>query len=245
MSANGPGTHDDLEPLVRSIFFYNQHPHLQTTVGLHFFEPRYRILVQRALQEPRRRHSFVFLPNFEDYQASHGDIGYLATIIAHRYVPTANPDELPSADIKIHFDCRVLIHFQWVESDTGGLAECVCVPLEPRFSDPLNDFAPLPSNAQLSAWRDTDWPAELGGGARVLRASTHGHPGGPASCHWLLHAHGRAAAEAAAARLHEEQVTLGSRLANPNPNPYPDPNPNRNPNPNPNPDPTLTLTPNP
>ena len=125
---------------------------LQSTVGLHFFEPRYRILVQRALQEPRRQRSFVFLPNFEDYQASHGDIGYLATIIAHRYCPTGDPNELPSADIKIHFGCRVLIHFHWVESDTGGLAECVCVPLEPRFADPMNDIAPLSSSAQISAW---------------------------------------------------------------------------------------------
>ena len=29
---------------VRSIFFYNSHPQLNTTVGLHFFEPRYRRL---------------------------------------------------------------------------------------------------------------------------------------------------------------------------------------------------------
>ena len=151
MSADEPDKHDGPEPLVRSIFFYNQHPQLQSTVGLHFFEPRYRILVQRALQEPRRQRSFVFLPNFEDYQASHGDIGYLATIIAHRYCPTGDPNELPSADIKIHFGCRVLIHFHWVESDTGGLAECVCVPLEPRFADPMNDIAPLPSSAQISA----------------------------------------------------------------------------------------------
>ena len=63
-SADGPAA------LVRSIFFYNSHPHLRTTAGMHFFEPRYRILVQRALQEPRRQRSFVFLPNFEDYQAS-------------------------------------------------------------------------------------------------------------------------------------------------------------------------------
>ena len=109
----------------------------------------YVLVYGGALQEPRRQRSFVFLPNFEDYQASHGDIGYLATIIAHRYCPTGDPNELPSADIKIHFGCRVLIHFHWVESDTGGLAECVCVPLEPRFADPMNDIAPLPSSALL------------------------------------------------------------------------------------------------
>ena len=51
MSTDDPDTHDGPEPLVRSIFFYNQHPQLQSTVGLHFFEPRYRILVQRALQD--------------------------------------------------------------------------------------------------------------------------------------------------------------------------------------------------
>ena len=32
MSADDPDTHDGPEPLVRSIFFYNQHPQLQSTV---------------------------------------------------------------------------------------------------------------------------------------------------------------------------------------------------------------------
>ena len=43
--------------MVRSVFFYNSIPELQQESGLHFFEPRYRLLVRRALtEEVRRRH---------------------------------------------------------------------------------------------------------------------------------------------------------------------------------------------
>ena len=196
--------------LIRSVFFYNSHPQLHSTAGLHFFEPRYRLLVLRAMQEPQRQKSFVFLPNFEDYQASHGDIGYLATIIGHRPVPTANPNELPRADVQLRFDCRVLVLFQWVESSTSGLSECVCVPVDPRLE---LDEPPPPSNADLQAWQNTDWPGALPG-CRVLRASTHGHPGGPAACHWLLHAHSEREAAAAATRLGEHPAgpSLARRL---------------------------------
>ena len=84
--------------MIRSIFYYNTCPQLGATVGLHFFEPRYRVLVQRAMHEPQRARSFVFLPNYSDYQAAHGDLGYLATIVA--FQPHApNPNELPRADV--------------------------------------------------------------------------------------------------------------------------------------------------
>ena len=36
---------------VRSVFFYNSMPDLGDSAGFHFFEPRYRRLVQRALNE--------------------------------------------------------------------------------------------------------------------------------------------------------------------------------------------------
>ena len=86
------------QAMLRSIFYYNTCPQLDATVGLHFFEPRYRILVQRAMNDPQRARSFVFLPNYSDYQAAHGDLGYLATIVA--FQPHApNPNELPRADV--------------------------------------------------------------------------------------------------------------------------------------------------
>lgn len=53
-------------PLVRSVFFYNSYPMIGSHFGLHFFEPRYRLLVQRLLHEDNREKSFVFLPNFVD-----------------------------------------------------------------------------------------------------------------------------------------------------------------------------------
>ena len=36
---------------MRSVFFYNSMPDLGDSAGFHFFEPRYRRLVQRALNE--------------------------------------------------------------------------------------------------------------------------------------------------------------------------------------------------
>ena len=113
---------------VRSIFFFNHAPEIGTVSGLHFFEMRYRLLVLRALHH--RQREFVWLPNFINYQAAHGDIGYLATIVDHRPVSTGDPSELPRADVQIRFDRRVMVLFHWMESSSGGLSECVCVPVD-------------------------------------------------------------------------------------------------------------------
>ena len=175
-------------PLVRSIFFFNSRPALGSTVGLHFFEPRYRILVERALQEPRRACQFVFLPNYADYQASHGDIGYLATIIGHRPVPTGNPNERPRADVQIRFDSLVQVLFHWIEANSGGLCEVLCVPIEYRAS---LDSVPHVPEVVCNQWRGKDWDAALADtGARLFPSASHGHPqqAHDKASHWLLHA---------------------------------------------------------
>ena len=192
--------------LVRSVFFYNSHPPLGSTVGLHFFEPRYRILVQRALREPRRKSSFVFLPNYADYQCAHGDIGYLATIVAHRPVPTPNPEELPRADVQIRFDARVLVLFHWVEPSSGGLSECVCQPVAPGMLT-VDEVPPLPEELS-EAWLGFDWETHLRG-PRVLRAALHGHPAGG---HWLLHASTPAASSAALETVRQDFPLLAELL---------------------------------
>ena len=119
------------EWLVRSIFFYNATPPVGAAVGLHFFEPRYRLLAVRALSEERQR-QFVFLPNYSSYQAAHGDIGLLATITDYRPIGGSST-ELPRADVELRFEARVLVLFHWVERETSGLHECLCVPIaEPK-----------------------------------------------------------------------------------------------------------------
>ena len=37
---------------IRSIFFFNTEPPLGTVIQLHFFEPRYRLMIKRAMEEP-------------------------------------------------------------------------------------------------------------------------------------------------------------------------------------------------
>ena len=111
--------------MTRSIFFYNAEPQLGSNTGLHFFEPRYRLLAVRALSEQRQR-QFIFLPSYGSYQASHGDIGILATIVNYRAVPDNNPD-LPRADVMLNFTARVLVLFHWLEPASHGLHECTCV----------------------------------------------------------------------------------------------------------------------
>lgn len=192
--------------LIRSIFYYNQHPELGTTVGLHFFEPRYRILVQRCLREPQRGSSFVFLPNFDNYEAAHGDVGYLAKLVNHRLVP-GKPDELPRADVTLKFVERVLIQFHWVEQDTGGLSECVCVPLPPHLPS-IDDLSPVPAD-KARAWDAFDWQTYFGGPVRVVRAAPWGHP---CNVHWLLHADSTGAVTAALAKVRSDFPLLADRL---------------------------------
>jgi hypothetical protein len=192
--------------LIRSIFYYNQHPEIGTTVGLHLFEPRYRILVQRCLREPQRGSSFVFLPNFDNYQAAHGDIGYLAKLVNHRLVP-GNPNELPRADVTLKFVERVLVQFHWIEQDTGGLSECVCVPLPPHLPS-IDDLSPAPA-AQARAWDAFDWQTYFGGPVRVVRAAPWGHP---SNVHWLLHADSAGAVTEALAKVRSDFPLLADRL---------------------------------
>ena len=37
---------------IRSIFFYNAEVEIGEVIQLHFFEPRYRLMIKRAMEEP-------------------------------------------------------------------------------------------------------------------------------------------------------------------------------------------------
>jgi hypothetical protein len=190
--------------------------------------------VQRAL---RRGREFVFLPNFSDYAASHGDVGFLATIVDHRPVPSANPAELPRADVHLRFDGRCIVLFHWVrlcplilrplggslaacrwlaappltqrptdrdsplqiESNTGGLAECLCTPIDPALPAwPLVDAEALA--AAVSVSRTTEIDRALVG-TSLMPSAPHQHPD---AAHFVLHASSAARAEAALAAIDAE-----------------------------------------
>ena len=113
---------------VRSIFFYNSEAELGTRVGLHLFEPRYRLMLHRAMTSGRPK-EIIFLPNYQNYVAAHGDVGFLATIVSYSAWPVSglasSVTELPRADVTLRFDARVMVLFHWMAPHSGGLHECV------------------------------------------------------------------------------------------------------------------------
>jgi len=129
---------------VRSIFFYNSQAEVGSTVGLHLFEPRYRLMIQRAWTEPSRDKELIFLPNCRDYLPKHGDVGYPCKIVAYRPIPEPDPQQLPRAEIQLRMDARVLVMTHWIEPNSSGLHEC-------SFERLPNEPPPPPS---LEALRD-------------------------------------------------------------------------------------------
>lgn len=124
------------EGSVRSVFFYNADIELGTDAGLHLFEPRYRLMVQRAMWMAERRRQIIFLPNFQRYIGSHGDVGALAHITSYRPIRDGRGG-MPRAEVTLRFTDRVMVLFHWEEPHTEGLHECtfsVLPPLPPPSS---------------------------------------------------------------------------------------------------------------
>ena len=140
-----------------------------------------------------------------DYQASHGNLGYLTTIVAHRLVP-GEDHELPRADVQIRFEARVLILFHWVEEKTGGLAECVCACVHPRL--PPVDEVPSPPADLVARWLSEEGAERLDG-VHLLCAAANNHP---TRTHFLLHASSAAAAEQARALVDAEAPALAALM---------------------------------
>lgn len=130
---------------VRSLFYYNTEVEPGQTVGLHLFEPRYRILIKRAWEEPSRNRELVFLPNFKDYIGASGDLGVIARVQRYTPIPSesGDPEELPRAEVQLEFGERVMVLFHWVEPETKGMHECTFrripeLPSRPAL-EPLRD----------------------------------------------------------------------------------------------------------
>jgi Zinc finger, C3HC4 type (RING finger) len=60
------------------IFYYNDCLYPGSTLGLHLFEPRYRLMMQRVVNTTR---SFAYVPNFANYRADVGDVALIAQLV--------------------------------------------------------------------------------------------------------------------------------------------------------------------
>jgi Lon protease-like protein len=59
------------------IFYYNEAMFPGSKLGLHLFEPRYRVMMQRVVDSTR---SFAYVPNFNNYTAKVGDVALIAQL---------------------------------------------------------------------------------------------------------------------------------------------------------------------
>jgi hypothetical protein len=66
------------------IFFYNSAMFPGSTLSLHLFEPRYKVMMQRVVNGSK---SFAYVPNFSSYQANSGDIALIAKLKEVEFLP--------------------------------------------------------------------------------------------------------------------------------------------------------------
>ena len=115
--------------IVRPIFYYNQPGERGQPLGLHLFEPRYRLMIKRAWSTHKQ---FVFMPNFVNYQVEHGHIGFVVQLTQCHIEPDGR------AMIEGIMSHPVQVIFHWVEANTGELHHCLALPLlsEPVYVPP-------------------------------------------------------------------------------------------------------------
>jgi len=102
------------------IFFYNEMLYPTSVLRLHLFEPRYKLMIKRALEATR---CFAYVPNFKDYKAKQGDIGLVARVEDCQFLFDGRA--LLEANITIRF--KITDH--WVEEGTNNLFYCQYVEL--------------------------------------------------------------------------------------------------------------------
>ena len=99
--------------LTLPIFFHNDVTFPGSTVSLHLFEPRYKLLAQRAAETTR---TFAYCPNFaRPYSVKAGDIVLVAALEEAHFLP----DGRCLLEAKLTARHVVVDHF--VEDETGGL----------------------------------------------------------------------------------------------------------------------------
>ena len=97
------------------MFYYNSNLFPGSTLSLHLFEPRYRLMMQRIVNSTKK---FVYAPNFTNYRADVGDVVLIANLKSCEFLHDGRA--LLSAEIgKRH---EVIEH--WVEDGTQNLHYC-------------------------------------------------------------------------------------------------------------------------
>lgn len=90
------------------IFFMNPGTTVGSPVALHFFEPRYKILIRRAWEG---NHLFVFCPGVP----RRGGTGCVVRVDTARFLPDGR------ANIRGEATQSIVLGNTWVEENTGGL----------------------------------------------------------------------------------------------------------------------------
>jgi len=97
------------------IFFFNEVLYPTSVLRLHLFEPRYKLMIKRALDANR---CFAYVPNFKDYKPTLGDIGLVAKVEECQFMYDGRA--LLEANITLRF--KITDH--WVEDGTNNLFYC-------------------------------------------------------------------------------------------------------------------------
>lgn len=103
------------------IFYYNDVLIPGATLSLHLFEPRYKLMMQRIVNAGR---SFAYVPNFENYCASVGDVALIASISECTFMHDGR------CLLEAKITSRVVITEHFVEDGTQGLHFCSFKKLE-------------------------------------------------------------------------------------------------------------------
>jgi len=102
-----------MEADVLAVFYYNDLlvSHIGDGLGLNLFEPRYQEMCRRMANDPR----FLFMPNYEDYSCSVGDVGFIIKVTDLRPSPSGS---FGIQGVAIDF---AAVECSWVEPQTRGL----------------------------------------------------------------------------------------------------------------------------
>lgn len=97
------------------IFFFNDILFPSSILRLHLFEPRYKLMIRRALEGNR---CFAYVPNFTDYRASKGNVGVVANVVECQFLHDGR------ALLEAVITTRFKITDHWVEEGTNNLYYC-------------------------------------------------------------------------------------------------------------------------
>jgi len=101
--------------LTLPIFFFNDTLYPSSILRLHLFEPRYKLMIKRALEGNR---CFAYVPNFTDYKAQKGDVGLVARVVECQFLHDGR------ALLEAQITTRFKITDHWVEEGTHNLFYC-------------------------------------------------------------------------------------------------------------------------